>query len=462
MPDARGAPAASGPPPRGRAWRVPLAWWATVGLALLVASWFHHDAGSQRLCCDAQQYWAMAADYAARGWFAPHPTAGLRTYAYPTLLAGVNGVAAAIGALPRDVLFVLQFVLHVGTAALLARSVFPHRPAAALATFAGLACNPYASAYLPVALTDAVGLAAFQAWLACIVQWHRRARGARGGLAWFAAACAIAGFACALRPAYVWLPLLCVLLALVPVAGRLRPGALVLALALPWLALAPQVAINQALFQRATPLPVTDLGSTQLGWGIANLKYATAPKPGSEARMFYANPLAGDTMREGDGVAWYLRHPVRGSATLAAKLAGAFDFDFLQAYVWNREPAMQWLYRPWPLLLLVFGLQGAWLYARSPRRAATGASTDRLPEMGPPLLPAVAFLAWAAVTLASVVELRFTLPMLALLLPLALGALHDLGSQSRRVVARRLAGALVAFAVACALAAFVSAQNVLL
>lgn len=461
MPDAGGAPAASGSPPRRRAWRAALAWCATLVVAWLVAGWFHQDASTQRLCCDAQQYWTMAADYAAGGWFAPHPTAGLRTYAYPTLLAGVNWIAAAIGALPRDVLFALQFALHAGTAGLLARSVFPHRPGAALATFAGLACNPYAAAYLPVALTDATGLAAFQAWLACIARWHRGAHGG-GRVAWFAAACAIGGLACALRPAYVWLPVLSVLLALFAGPGRLRPRALVLALCLPWLALAPQVAINQALFQRLTPLPVADLGSTQLAWGIASLKYATAPRPGSEARMFYANPIAGDTMREGDGIGWYLRHPARGVATLAAKLAGAFDFDFLQAYVWNREPAMQWLYRPWPLLLLVFGLQGAWLYARRSTGAASPAHTGALPAIGPPWLPLLAFLAWAVVTLASVVELRFTLPMLALLLPLALGALGDLGRQPRRVVAARLAIVAVASAVVCALAAFVSAQNVLL
>ncbi|HEY4530553.1 MAG TPA: hypothetical protein VIG97_09560 [Luteimonas sp.] len=462
MPDTRGAPAASGAPPRRRAWRAPLAWCATLVLALLVAGWFHHDAASQRLCCDAQQYWTMAADYAARGWFAPHPTAGLRTYAYPTLLAGVAWIAAAIGALPRDVLFALQFVLHVGTAALLARSVFPHRPRAAWLAFAGLACNPYAAAYLPVALTDATGLAAFQAWLACVARWHRGGRTGSGGTGWFAAACVIAGLACALRPAYVWLPVLCVALALLPVAGRRRPAALVLALCLPWLALAPQVAINQALFQRATPLPVADLGSVQLGWGITSLKYATAPRPGSEARMFYSNPLAGDTVETGDGVGWYLRHPARGTATLAAKLAGAFDFDFLQAYVWNREPGLQWLYRPWPLLLLVFGLQGAWLYARRRRRDLPSSYADVFPEMGPPLFPALVFLAWAAVTLASVVELRFTLPMLALLLPLAMGALQDLPQQPRAVVVRRLAVAAGAIAVVCALAAFVAAQNVLL
>ncbi|MBJ6983282.1 hypothetical protein [Luteimonas sp. MC1750] len=462
MPEAPGGSAVSAPSAREPAWPAALAWSAIAAVALLVAAWFHLDASAQRLCCDAQQYWTMAGDYAAHGWFAPHPVAGLRTYAYPTLLAAVTGIAQWIGALPRDVLFAVQFALHVATAALLARAVFPGRPRAAWATFAALACNPYAAAYLPVALTDASSLAAFQAWLACVACWYRRQRTGGGGMAWFAAAAVLAGLACALRPAYVWLPVIGVVLALAPVAGRFRPAALVLALVLPWLALAPQVAINAVLFDRATPLPVADLGRTQLGWGIANLKYATAPRPGSEARMFYANPIPGDTWREGDGAGWYLRHPARGAATLAAKLAGAFDFDFLQAYVWNREPAWSWLYRPWPLLLLVFGLQGAWLYARRGAGQARNHVDDVLPSIGPRLLPALAFTAWAAVTLASVVELRFSLPMLALLLPLALGAVLDLRHQARAVVAARLAFAAAASGAAWALAAFVSAQNVLI
>lgn len=436
------------------------AWWGSAILALLVALAFHLDAGAYPLCCDAQQYWAMAADYAAQGWFQPQATAGLRTYAYPTLLAGVAWLTGSAGIEPRDALFVLQFVLHVATAALLARAVFPGRRRAAWVAFTLLACNPYAAAYLTVALTDAPGLAVFQAWLACVAHWHRRARADRGGGGWFAVACVLAGLACALRPAYVWLPAVTLLLALWPVAGRVRLPAVGLAVLLPWLALAPQVAINSTLFDRATPLPVADLGRTQLGWGIANLKYATAPKPGFEARMFYSNPLAAGTLRGDDGLDWYLRHPLRAGGTLAAKLAGAFDFDFLEAYVRDRDPDWQWLYRPWPLLLLVLGLAGAWRHAgRSEAARAAEGERGPMPDMGPRILAPLVILAWAAVTLASVVELRFTLPMLALLVPLAMGAALDL---RRRPSVAGLAGLALGLAVASALAAFVSAQNVLL
>lgn len=432
-----------------RAWLV-----VSALLAFAIAYALQADALSHRVCCDASGYWRIAGVYGSQGLFANHDLAGVRTWTYPMVLLLVSKFAAAIAAEPARTLFVLQFAAHVASSALLARVVLPMRPRAATMLFALLVCNPYASAYLGVALTDALALACFTTWLAAAVAWHSRLGAGRGGLAWFALAATMAGVACALRPAYVWLPVLTLLLALRPVVGRARAGAIVLAVLLPLLILAPQSAINRHLFDRATPLPTTNLAGKQLRWGIENLKYATAPQPGSSAKMFYANPLAGDPAGEEAGVGWYLRHPLRGSATLGAKLVAAFDFDFLPAYVWDRESQLPWPLRGLSLALLVLGLQGMWRYMRE------GGAQEL--SLGPRALPPLVFAGWAAVTLVTAVELRFTLPMMSLLLPLAFWFVGELCRLPRASRWWHLAVSVLAMAFAVAIANFVAAQNVLL
>src|SRR5690606_33000515 len=175
----------------------------------------------------------------------------------------------ALGAAP--LLFVAQFIAHLGSCALLGARVFAGRPAPALLLFALLACNPFALPYVGVSLTDGAALACFNVWLAAMVSG---ARPGRSRWAWIALAGTMAGAACAIRPAYVYLLLLTPLVAFATRSGwREGLGTVVLALSMPFLALGPQVAINHLHFERATPLPVGDLRAGQIIWGITNLKY---------------------------------------------------------------------------------------------------------------------------------------------------------------------------------------------
>ena len=419
--------------------------------ALAIASVFFLDASAHPVCHDARAYWRIAGVYAEDGILAAHHAANMRTWAYPALLMLVLRLSEALALEAGPVLFVLQFIAHLGSCALLAARVFVACRRPALLLFALLACNPFVLPYAGVSLTDGAALACFNVWLAAVVSG---ARPGRYRWAWIALAGAMAGAACAIRPAYVYLLLLTPLVAL---AGRrgVREGlaAVVLALVMPFLALGPQVAINHLHFDRATPLPVGNLGAGQVVWGITNLKYGTSPVPDDDPRMFYPNPLASGT-GEVEGLGWYLRHPARGAGTLALKLVGAFDFDFLPAYVWNREPPLQWLFRLLSLGLLVAGLSGMWLYARSTPSAQAA-------WLGPRWMPAVVFAAWAAVTLPSAVELRFTLPMLPLMLALAVVAGVRLHDDRWRPSRRALALPALAFVAMALAAGFVGRQNVI-
>ena len=405
------------------------------------------------LVYDAMGYWRIAGAYEEGGWFIRYRTADVRTYLYPTLLLGVSRVAGALGVEAAQVLFAFQFSAHVVSSALLARVVWAGRPRMALAVFAALVWNPFVLPYLASSLTDAVALACFQAWVAAIVA-SRRPDG--HALRWLGLAALLAGTACVLRPAYVWLLALTPLLASWWRARAQSGGSssglrLVLALLLAVPPLLPQMAINQALFKRPTPLPAGTLAGSQVHWGIANLKYATAPTEQGNPQMFYPNPFApADALRGDEGVGWYLEHPLRGAATLATKFVGAFDFDYVQPYVWEREPPLQWVWRGASLLWLLLGLRGAWLVAV--RGVEAGRFGGRWPV---PLVIA----AWCAVTLPSAIELRFSLPMLSLFALLGAVALDDARRRSVRGQLALCGLAVAGFAVLVPLARFVSAQN---
>ncbi|MBJ6978017.1 hypothetical protein [Luteimonas sp. MC1895] len=425
---------------------------AVVLLALAIASVFYLEVHAHPVCHDARAYWRIAGVYGEGGIFAGHHAANMRTWLYPAMLMLVLQLSAtlALGAAP--LLFVLQFILHLGSCALLGARVFVGRPAPALLLFALLACNPFVLPYVGVSLTDGAALACFNVWLAAMVSG---ARPGRYRWAWIALAGAMAGAACAIRPAYVYLVLLTPLVAFAARRGwREGLGAVVLALLMPFLALGPQVAINQLHFDRATPLPVGDLRAGQIIWGITNLKYGTSPVPEDDPRMFYPNPLATGTAGDVDGLGWYLRHPARGAGTLALKLVGAFDFDFLPAYVRDRDPPLQWLFRLLSIGLLLAGLSGMWLYLRWTRLA-------QATRLGPRWMPALVFTAWAAVTLPSAVELRFTLPMLPLLLALAVVAGVGLRDRQWNLSRRSLAVPALAFVAMVLAAGFVGRQNVI-
>lgn len=425
---------------------------AVVLVALATALVFYLDAHAHPVCHDARAYWRIAGVYAEGGIFAGHHAANMRTWLYPAMLMLVLQLSAALGLGAAPLLFVLQFIAHLGASALLAARVFVGRPGPALVLFALLACNPFALPYAGVSLTDGAALACFTLWLAAMVSG---ARPGRHRWAWIAMAGAMAGAACAIRPAYVYLVLLTPLVA-ITARRNWREGlaAVALALVMPFLALGPQVAINQLHFDRATPLPVGNLGGGQVIWGITNLKYGTSPVPDDDPRMFYPNPLATGPAGDVDGPGWYLRHPARGAATLALKLVGAFDFDFLPAYVWDRDPPLQWVFRLLSLGLLLGGLAGMWRYlrwARPPQDAC----------LGPRWLPAVVFAAWAAVILPSAVELRFTLPMLPLLIGLAVVAGVELHDRRWRLSRPWLAVSALAFVAMVLAAGFVGRQNVI-
>ncbi len=373
--------------------------------------------------------------------FAVHEFANLRTYAFPALLALVLAAADQLSISPKNLLAILQTAAYLGSSLLLANAVAADRRGRII-VFAVLALNIYALPYLAIGLADSTALVIFQIWLAVIVmQWQGVNVRQRRRLVLIALAGLLAGLAMEIRPAFVWVPvvtLTCMLF--LPLQGLMaqlwsRVGRAALCTIFVVLPLLPQMAINEHHFGSLTPLPTLNLQALQVNWGKANLKYATRMEAGQPPQMFYPNPfyVAEEDRSVEQPLDWYVRHPLPAAATLLTKGVAAFDFDSTEPYVYASAPPWQAGLRFASLAILWLGICGtlAQLLGRVPIWL----------QIGPPVFPLVLLGGWGAVTLASVVELRFSLPMHAVFLMLSVNILRFISTlRWRRIAVAAIAG----------------------
>jgi len=171
--------------------------------------------------------------------------------------------------------------------------------------------------------------------------------------------------------------------------------------------LVPQIHINTLHFQKVSPFPVADLGSSQLSWGINYLKYATNLSGGG-ASVYYKNPLASAYKENTNPIDWYIHNPIESFETLGIKFVGAFDFDYLFPYIYNFNPSYRWPSAFVSLSFLYFGMWGIFSYL-----IFYSKKNDQDFTFGNRIFPFVCLLTWSAVTIPSAIELRFSLPLLS-------------------------------------------------
>lgn len=410
---------------------IALGYLVVVGIAALITGYFILRAKTHPPCCDVVNYWQIAEIYRENGIFAVHGQMNLRTYAYPGILALCLMVARGTGVQAELLLAILQFVGYVGSSFMLAY-VMKSAGRQRFQLFALLALNIFALPYLAIGLADAVALILFQLWLALtLMQWRADEDGGNKHPIYLCIASFMAGLAMEARPAYVWLPVVALIAStyLIPaIRGTRLPQRafrFVLCAVFVALPLLPQIAINRHHFDRLTPLPTFDLQAAQISWGKANLKYATRMYAPLAPQLFYPNPFydaALDVSATAQPMRWYVAQPVAAAATLTAKTVGAFDFDFIEPYVYDPNPPMQIVARWLSLSLLFFGVCGSLAQAGG----LLGSSTS----LGPRWLPVLLLAGWGSVTLLSVVELRFTLPIVCLFLLLSFLLARELARQA--------------------------------
>lgn len=423
---------------------------AAISLAVAIGGFFLLHQTSHPPCCDAEQYLGLAKLYASEGIVAKSTDASLRTYLYPLLLSYLYAFSSFTHLPFALILLLVQFGLHIYVTSKYMQRISADRPLLKLICGA-LILNLYLYPFFSLTLTDSVYTSLIVIWLyAILADTGSACPDNRIRLRLFLPAL-LSSAVLAVRPAGLWVVVITVAMygwTFVRLTG-LRPrlyllAGLITALFLP---LFPQIYINLLNYGRPTPLPVFDLGAAQVQWGLELIKYATNLS-GGDPRLTYSNPF----YTGGSGITWYFENPLRAMAGITMKIVGAFDYDYLFPYIYDAKPWYRWVSGSISLGIFTLGLAGIVVHAIRPDSCAV--------RIGPRYFPLLCVTAWAGLTVVSAVELRFALPMYALLVPFAFGhaaTIYRLPAGGRRAV--WISGMLTAYLGLLAVARFVRAQN---
>ena len=385
-------------------------------------------------CADALAYTKIGELYAHEG-IVNHEWGKLRLYAYPLFIAFINIVSEAFSFESGIALFVTQITVYFGVVTLLSRVLSTHiSKLIGNTTFFALIANVFLYPYLVISLSDGISVCI----LICIIALVIHLGFTRPTAVWMIVLGALVGLAMMVRPANIyWLvvPVMVIGISTKLSIDRLRwTRMLIFSLATSGgflVVVLPQIIINYRYYDVLSFMPVFNLRQFQITTGISFIKYATNLS-GGQLGLMYQNSwsTASDT-----SLAWYFLNPWVGFKTMFLHIFGALDFDYLFCYLYDLYPKYRPLLFLYSQSIVFWGVVGFTLGVQDLRRLVDFESRMKtIAVYFSWLIPAV-ILGWVAVTSISAVENRFSLPIIALLLPLAAWVLFVRKRETRRLFA---------------------------
>lgn len=380
-------------------------------------------------CCDANGYMRMAMRYVANGISPVEPELDpLRLYGYPYFLSIVIKVSNFLGIQHSILIFLTQLSLYLFFLLKLVRHInSEYSERIATIVLLALSANIFIYPYIAISLTDGftailvVALAYISLKILTGIlndkdDWYFSVHYVILGF--------IVGFQIMVRPASVYMIgflISIVLFYLICKKERSISSGLsvILSAAIGFtLAITPQVVFNFTNFKVLKFLPVADLGSTQLDWGINQLKYLTN-LTGGNLQMCYKSPWAVNVV--GEGISWYINNPVDGIKTIFMHLYGVLDFDYLFPYVYKLETK----YSPYLFIYSQFIIFWGFVGLISSTKALLRIKIDSVSRSSKVIfifyiLSVFSFiLGWCCIHAFPGSENRWSLPLIILLLPMA-------------------------------------------
>jgi hypothetical protein len=375
---------------------------------------------------DAGGYVDAARGISDHGLLSEWPNSDRRSYGYPLFLAAALGLAGRLHIGDTTGIFLLQWPLFVGAAALAACALFTARTTRLLA-FTAVAANPLLVVYAPQAFTESLTLTLVLLATAALGRAAAAARGRTAG-AWLAGGAAATSYAVVVRPGSVLVPV-CFALAAGVVLWRLRgmagtpvtavTGVLVLvALVVP---LVPQSVINHRHYDSVSPLPTYDLAGIQAFYGMKLARYATNVSTCGVPQLEFPNParpVIPADVTTGDALRYYTTTWPDGPALMALHVFSGLD---PRPFLVDQRAFGGWYSRPFQAVTVaLLFLAGAGLARAARRIRAAGRSVGaEIAFMG------VVAATFVAVLATSAAEYRFgAVPLVVISLLAALGAAH--------------------------------------
>jgi hypothetical protein len=347
----------------------------------------------------------------------------IRTYGYPILLLPILFTTKSNAIFASAMIMLMQLFAYLLSSWFLYRVVGKRYSArSARYVLSGLLANVFVLPYLGISLTDGLSLSIeiFALSLMLIMLSDAaenptsRLLGLGFGLGF------VVGFGVMVRPSNIhWIPVCAVALIGVAAArGKAKaiPSVWIVAASVFGFCLAvfPQFLVNTMTFHRHTFLPVYDLGALQFDGGVKNLKYGTNMISVNPA-LLYPNPWYHDGKSSTATLGWYFQHPWNGFKTVFFHIFGALTFDTLFPYTYDLNP---W-YKPLLFLFnqatIFWGCVGYW--DQTKRARVNGISST---EAQAAVLIGIYVTSWCAIYAFTAVESRFSLPVIAMMLPFAL------------------------------------------
>jgi hypothetical protein len=402
-------------------------------IALLLATCFaifcFYYQIKQPPCCDADGYTRIAKAYVESGISLNEKELdNLRLYGYPLFLSWIIKLAGILGLQFKFLLFISQLTLYFLGVYLLSQVIVKnYSRQIGIIVFYSLLANLVIYPYLAIALTDgftAILLVYIVYAILKIFTYTSPGTDANKTVGWRILLGYLIGFAVMVRPGSIYLLFpLCVVVCIfiycqkknLFALGVLSVSSILIGFLL---AVTPQVIYNFSAFNVLSFMPVADLGASQFDWGSHVLKYMTNLS-GGNMQMCYTSPWTQGS--HGEGLAWYMHNPLVGFMTIFSHLYGVLDFDYLFPYVYK----LHIKYRPvlfifsqfvvfWGLAGYFYGVRELHKYDAALKTARSNAVRILFTYAFPCLL-----IGWASVHAFSGSENRWSLPIIAALLPLS-------------------------------------------
>lgn len=368
-------------------------------------------------CCDAENYIALAKSFISNGIF--ETESSLRTFAYPWLLSLFLQVSYFFNIGSVFIVFFFQFFSYFLVICYTTRKFSHISPSCANYVYIALCANFFLAPYLSVSMTDGLYTVLSILILVLLINFEVIEKKMYSLVAFTGF---LIAFSIVIRPSSIWLTVpyfYC--LAMLFLSGKLRMFPLLVCLLPAAIPLVYQCLLNHHQFGKFSFFPAVSIGSSQIQWGLENIKYSTWLGDGN-IQNFYSSRNLITPPEHPEGLSWYLSNPIDGAKLICIKLIGAFDFDYLVPYPYQ-SLHYSWLATFISFSLLIVASIGSIFHAVS----------GKLTLLGHRFLPLVIIMSWAGLNLVSAVELRFTLPLLSYFLIVTVITLDTFVKQRRYV-----------------------------
>ncbi|GHY71448.1 hypothetical protein VCSRO25_2834 [Vibrio cholerae] len=366
---------------------------------LIISFFFYFYTLTHPVCCDANEYINLANSIHDSGLESFRDQ--VRTWGYPWLLSILISFSKIVHLPFNLIVFFFQIVFYYFSILFFCKSIASlgiNRNTVSF-IYLFLCLNFFAIPYSIVTLTDSVYLTLSLLFFSQVFTLFRNdIRDKTNILLWalFIICCSVA-----IRPAAIWMTIPYVYLWLFYFSkggvNFIKFTALSVFSSFP---IVLQLIINISQFGKYSIFPVIDLGSLQIKWGIEYLKYGTW-LGGGPPQNYYPSSALIDNTDSDIGVVWYFYNFFDGIKLLLFKFVGSFDFDYLVPYAYSK-PYIPYIPSFVSFVLLWIGLLTIFFHLFS----------NKIPVIGPKLLPFLVLFSWGGVSLLSAIELRFTLPLL--------------------------------------------------